>query len=197
MARLSRRQFVVGAAGARAAGGVWAAAGAGAAAGEGLPDRLSLRRRARLDAPRFEAFRQGLRELGWIEGQNLTVEHRVAEGQASGSPSWPPNWSSLQPDVIVANGELATRAARNATRRSPSCFPRTRSGRAAAGGELRAPGRQRHGRVRDGAGTGRQAAGAAQGGRPTVARVGAIFNSAIRRWCASMARRWSGPRRWG
>src|SRR5215218_2494783 len=36
--------------------------------------------------PRFEAWQQGMQELGWIEGQNFTIEFRVAEGQAERIP---------------------------------------------------------------------------------------------------------------
>jgi putative ABC transport system substrate-binding protein len=42
--------------------------------------------------PAFEAFRQGLRELGWIEGQNLGSEWRFAEGRPDRFPAWPPSW---------------------------------------------------------------------------------------------------------
>ena len=37
-------------------------------------------------SPRFEAFREGLRALGWVEGQNLTIEARYAEGSSERLP---------------------------------------------------------------------------------------------------------------
>ena len=40
-----------------------------------------------------EAFRQGLRELGYVEGRNVVIEYRDAEGSPSGSPLLRPNWS--------------------------------------------------------------------------------------------------------
>ena len=39
-----------------------------------------------------EAFRQGLRDLGYVEGRNLVIEYRDAEGRSSGSPLSRPNW---------------------------------------------------------------------------------------------------------
>ena len=38
-----------------------------------------------------QAFQEGLRELGWIEGQNITIEYRFAEGNSIGSPISSPN----------------------------------------------------------------------------------------------------------
>src|SRR2546426_11919733 len=39
----------------------------------------------------FEAFTQGLRALGYIEGQNIVIEQRYAGSRSSGCPRWPPN----------------------------------------------------------------------------------------------------------
>jgi putative tryptophan/tyrosine transport system substrate-binding protein len=72
--------------------------------------------------PRFEAWQQGMRELGWIEGQNFTVELRVAEGQAERLPDLAAELVRLQPDVVVLNGELPARAMRNATNTIPIVF---------------------------------------------------------------------------
>src|SRR5215211_8091063 len=69
--------------------------------------------------PRFEAFQQGLRELGWIEGQHFTIELRVAEGQAERIPDLAAELVGLQPDVLVVNGELPARAMKNATNTLP------------------------------------------------------------------------------
>ncbi len=42
---------------------------------------------------RVDAFRQGLRALGYIEGQNISIEMRSADGQLIGFPTSWPNWS--------------------------------------------------------------------------------------------------------
>ena len=41
---------------------------------------------------RAVAFRQGLHDLGYIEGRNIVVEYRDAKGETVGSPRWRPNW---------------------------------------------------------------------------------------------------------
>jgi putative tryptophan/tyrosine transport system substrate-binding protein len=65
------------------------------------------------------AFRQGLRELGYVEGQNLVMEDRYAEGSAERLPDLAAELVRLQVDVIVAGGTGAIRAAQNATRTIP------------------------------------------------------------------------------
>jgi putative tryptophan/tyrosine transport system substrate-binding protein len=67
----------------------------------------------------FEAFRQGLRDLGWVEGQNLTIEYRTAEGRLDRLPDLATDLVRLRPDVIVAGGTPALRAAQQATTTIP------------------------------------------------------------------------------
>jgi putative ABC transport system substrate-binding protein len=67
------------------------------------------------DAARFEAFRQGLRELGYIEGQNIAIEPRYAEGKLARLPELAGNLVTLKADVIVAGGSTAIRATKKAT----------------------------------------------------------------------------------
>jgi putative ABC transport system substrate-binding protein len=62
-----------------------------------------------------EAFRQGLRELGWVEGQNIVIEYRLAEGRYDRLPELAAQWVQLKVDVIAAGGTAATTAAKNAT----------------------------------------------------------------------------------
>jgi putative tryptophan/tyrosine transport system substrate-binding protein len=66
-----------------------------------------------------EAFRQRLRELGYVEGQNLVLEYRYAEGSAERLPDLAAELVQLQVDVIVAGGTAAIRAAQLATRTIP------------------------------------------------------------------------------
>ncbi len=66
-------------------------------------------------AERIEAFRQGLRELGYVEGKNIVIEWRFAEGKADRLPGLAAELVSLKVDVIVTSGPAATRAAKQAT----------------------------------------------------------------------------------
>jgi putative ABC transport system substrate-binding protein len=67
-------------------------------------------------APTFQAFKQRLQELGYVEGQNLALEVRAAEGKLDRLPGLAAELVHLNVDVIVARGpEAALRAARGAT----------------------------------------------------------------------------------
>src|SRR5947208_16964899 len=68
-----------------------------------------------VDAPRFGAVRGALRDLGWIEGQNLLIERRLAEGQAERLPTLAAELAQLQPDVVLTLGEPGARAMQQAT----------------------------------------------------------------------------------
>jgi len=63
----------------------------------------------------LEAFRQGLRELGWFEGQNITIEYRFAEGRQEVLPKLVAELIRLNIVLIVAEGTVATQAAKSAT----------------------------------------------------------------------------------
>ena len=58
----------------------------GAAAEENLAGRLSIRARPTSDATRADGIRLALRELGYIEGQNIAIEYRYAEGKVDRAP---------------------------------------------------------------------------------------------------------------
>jgi len=64
---------------------------------------------------RIEAFRQGLRELGYVEGKNIFIEWRSAEGNADRLPSLAAELVRLKVDIIVTNGPYSTRSAKAAT----------------------------------------------------------------------------------
>jgi putative ABC transport system substrate-binding protein len=69
--------------------------------------------------PSFEAFRQGLRELGYVEGQNVVIEDRYAEGSQARLRDLATELTRLPVDVMVAEGAAAIRAAQHATRTIP------------------------------------------------------------------------------
>jgi len=69
---------------------------------------------------RIEAFRQGLRELGYVEGKNIIIESRSAEGNLDLLPSLAAGLVRLKVDVIVAaGGDPPVRAAKQATQTIP------------------------------------------------------------------------------
>ena len=65
--------------------------------------------------PGIEAFRQGLRALGYLEGETLILEARYAVGSAERLPTLAAELVQRQVDVIVAGGSAAIRAAQQAT----------------------------------------------------------------------------------
>ena len=72
-----------------------------------------------IGAVRSEAFRQGLRELGYVEGKNIVTEYRYAEGKRDRLPALAAELVRLKVDVIVTAGASATRAAKKATSTIP------------------------------------------------------------------------------
>jgi putative ABC transport system substrate-binding protein len=74
---------------------------------------------AKLLSASLDAFRQGLRELGWVEGQNIAIEYRWAEGNMDWHPALAAELVKLPVDVIVTAGPQAVLAARQASRVTP------------------------------------------------------------------------------
>jgi putative ABC transport system substrate-binding protein len=70
----------------------------------------------------IEAFRQGLRDLGYVEGRNLMIEYRSAEGKLDRFPALAIGLVALKVDVIVATNTQAALAARQATATIPIVF---------------------------------------------------------------------------
>jgi len=70
-------------------------------------------------SPSMEAFRQALRDFGYVEGQNLVIEWRWAEGQEERLPDLAAELVRLQVEVIVVGGVAAIRAAQQATSAIP------------------------------------------------------------------------------
>jgi putative ABC transport system substrate-binding protein len=73
--------------------------------------------------PPLEALRQGLRDLGYVEGHNIVLEYRFADGRYERLPELAAELVRLKVDVILAVGVPAVRAARHATGTIPIVFP--------------------------------------------------------------------------
>ena len=69
--------------------------------------------------PLLDTFRQGLRELGWIEGQNIVIDYRFAEGRLDRLPDLAAELVRLKVDVIVSLGTQGVTAAKSATKTIP------------------------------------------------------------------------------
>jgi putative ABC transport system substrate-binding protein len=72
-------------------------------------------------SPTAEAFRQGLRELGYVEGQNIAIEYRSSEGNIDRLPALAAELVGLKVDIIFAGGATG-RAAKKATSAIPIIF---------------------------------------------------------------------------
>jgi putative ABC transport system substrate-binding protein len=77
--------------------------------------RIGVLRPGPVAAPNYEAFRQGLRELGYVEGQNVVLEFRDAEGKAERLPDLAAELVRLKVDVIVTSSTPAIQAVKQAT----------------------------------------------------------------------------------
>ncbi len=124
MSRVSRRQFVVGA----GISGAGLLAGCGRLPGQAPPPKAHRlgylsNNDAASEALAVESFRQGLRELGYIEGQNLVIEWRFAQDQPEQLPELAADLVRLPVDLIVAVATPAIVAAQHATRTIPIVFP--------------------------------------------------------------------------
>jgi ABC-type uncharacterized transport system substrate-binding protein len=69
--------------------------------------------------PFHQAFREGLRELGWVEGTNITIVYRHADGVAERLPALAAEFARLNVDVIFAGGTISALAAKEATSTIP------------------------------------------------------------------------------
>ena len=116
---LSRRQFVVGAT------GLGVALGCGRLPGQGqAPAKIPRIGYLGLGAssgpnPGVEAFRQGLRDLNYIEGQNIVVEYRLADGRTEQLPGFAAELLQLPVDVLYTSSTPAALVAKEATTSTP------------------------------------------------------------------------------
>ena len=74
------------------------------------------------EARLWQAFRSGMRERGWIEGQNILIESRWAEGNSARLPQLAADLVRLKVDLIVTRGSIYTQGARTATSSIPIVF---------------------------------------------------------------------------
>ena len=70
-----------------------------------------------------QAFLQGLKDLGYIEGKNVAIEYRWAEGNESRLPALAAEIVRLNPDLILVGGSAAARAAQQLTKEIPIVIP--------------------------------------------------------------------------
>ena len=69
-------------------------------------DRIPTAGAASVNPAPLEAFRQGLRELGYVEGKNIVIEYRYAEGKLDRLPALAVELVRLNVDIIVTGGQL-------------------------------------------------------------------------------------------
>ena len=69
--------------------------------------------------PLFDAFRQRLRELGWVEGKNIVIDYRYAQGQVDRLPDLAAELVRLKVDLLVSWGTQGVTAAKSATKTIP------------------------------------------------------------------------------
>src|SRR5262245_26935455 len=71
------------------------------------------------NAPRIEALRHGLRELGYVEGKNIVIDWRSGDGKPDRLSALARELASLKVDVVLTGGPTVTRAVREATSTIP------------------------------------------------------------------------------
>jgi putative ABC transport system substrate-binding protein len=74
---------------------------------------------ATLDDPSYEAFREALRELGYVEGRSIRIEFRTAQGRVDRLPSIAEELVQLKADVVVVGNTRAAQAVKRATSTIP------------------------------------------------------------------------------
>jgi len=102
--------------------GVLAAPLAAEAQQAGKVTRIGMLCATRCEGPGLDQLREGLRDLGWIEGSNLVIETRGAGGQLDRLPSLARELVALNPALIVASAPQPSRAAKDATSVIPIVF---------------------------------------------------------------------------
>src|SRR2546421_3865045 len=81
--------------------------------------RIGVLEREAADSAVFDAFRQRMRELGYVEGRNLAFEYRSSQGRDDLYPKFAAELAALKVDLILARGTPAILAAKSATSTIP------------------------------------------------------------------------------
>jgi putative ABC transport system substrate-binding protein len=89
---------------------------------EGPPRRVGYLDGAPLYSPLFKVWQDSLRDHGWIEGKNLIIDYRSAEGHAERLPALSAQLVTLKPDLIVGPGPQVAVALKSATATIPIVF---------------------------------------------------------------------------
>jgi putative ABC transport system substrate-binding protein len=84
--------------------------------------RIAFLRRTSPQPAAFEAFREGLRDLGYVEGQDVVIEQRYANGVHERLPGLARELLQSKPDVFVVDGTLTVRAVQSISRTTPIVF---------------------------------------------------------------------------
>ena len=117
MDRVQRRDFLI------AVGAILAAPLAAEAQQAAKVPRIGYLTTSLAASPHLpEAFRQGLRDLGYVEGRNVVIEYRDAEGKPERLPALAAELVALKVDVIVAVSNTTALAVKQATRTVPIVF---------------------------------------------------------------------------
>src|SRR5215471_8889845 len=74
-------------------------------------------------SPRVEAFRQGLHDLGYVEGKTIVIEYRSADEKLDRLPELAAELVRLKVDIIVTGGDIVTRVVKDATSTIPIVMP--------------------------------------------------------------------------
>src|SRR5262245_55146154 len=120
-----------------------------------------------LRSTRFEAFFQGLHDLGYVDGQTITIDYLSADGDGERFPALAAECVRLKADVIAVSTTPATQAAKRVTATTPDRHDRTRRPRGNWARRQPCPTRkQRHRDVDDGSRTCDQTSSVTEGGRP-------------------------------
>ena len=127
-----------------------------------------------------EAFRQGLRELGYIEGKNILVEYRYAEGKQDRFPSLVAELLQLKVDVLVSATSIGDPRGQAGDQDDPHCHgDYCRSGRDRDNRELGASWRKYHGSHQTHARPKRKTVGIAKGSGSKISRVGVLLDADV------------------